>query len=198
MFLTILSAVFAMFIGFCLSTVFIKYNITEPNKHFKKYGYKCPKLAPYHKKFTDVVNKYLNAFTYFDHKLYDTVHNVPSEEEMDFLNRVQHYQNLLNSYKHKRKLKATDSLILQHTFDNLEYRYYVLEDMALAATKTETETETDTEKETKLDTAQDLNTAQYPITTKTTDSQLITIFDKSGRECIYKYQLPQTETEEYV
>lgn len=196
MFFAIFSAVFAMFIGFCLSTIFIKYTITEPNKHFEKYGYKCPKLAPYHKKFTDLVNDYLSAFTYFDHKLYDTVHNVPSEEEMDFLNRVQHYQNLLNSYKHKRKLKATDSLILQHTFDNLEYRYYALVDMALAATKIETET--DTEKETEPNTTQDLNTAQYPITTKTTDSQIITIFDKLGRECIYKYQPPQTETEEHV
>ena len=196
MFFAILSAAFAMFIGFCLSTVFIKYNITEPKAHFEKYGYKCPQLAPYHEKFTDIVNNYLNAFTYFDHKLYDTVHTVPSEEEMDFLNRVQHYQNLLNSYKHKRKLKVTDSLILQHTFDNLEYKYYALEDMATAATKTETET--DTEKETELNTAQDLNTSQYPITTKTTDSQLITIFDKLGRECIYKYQPPQTETEECV
>ena len=194
MFFAILSAVFAFAIGFCLSTVFIKYNITEPNKYLEKYGYKCPQLAPYHEKFTDIVNDYLNAFTYFDHTLYDTVHTVPCEEEMDFLNRVQHYQNLLHSYKHKRKLKATDSLILQHTFDNLEYRYYVLEDMALAATKTET----DTEKETELETAQDLNTSQYPITTKTTDSQIITIFDKLGRECIYKYQPPQTETEECV
>ena len=182
MFFAILSAVFAFAIGFCLSTVFIRYNIIEPKAHFEKYGYKCPQLALYHEKFTDLVNNYLNAFTYFDHKLYDTVHTVPSEEEMDFLNRVQLYQNLLNSYKHKRKLKVTDSLILQHTFDNLEYRYYVLEDMALAATKTETET--DTEKETELDAAQDLNTSQYPITTKTTDSQIITIFDSLGRECL--------------
>ena len=115
---------------------------------------------------------------------------------MDFLNRVQHYQNLLHSYKHKRKLKATDSLILQHTFDNLEYKYYALEDMALATTKTETET--DTEKETELDAAQDLNTSQYPITTKTTDSQIITFFDKLGRECLWECQPPQKETEEYV
>ena len=194
MFLTILSAVFAMFIGFCLSTVFIKYNITEPNKHFKKYGYKCPKLAPYHKKFTDVVNKYLNAFSYFDHTLYDTVHDVPSEEEMIFLKKVQSYQSLLDSYKNKRKLHTADSLILHSAFNNLERSYQALEKVATAAT----ETETDTEKETKLNTAQDLNTDQYPITTKTTDSQIITIFDKLGRECIYKYQPPQTETEECV
>lgn len=194
MFLTILSAVFAMFIGFCLSTVFIKYNITEPNKHFKKYGYKCPQLALFHKKFTDVVNKYLNAFSYFDHTLYDTVHDVPSEEEMIFLKKVQSYQSLLDSYKNKRKLHTADSLILHSAFNNLERSYQALEKVATAAT----ETETDTEKETKLNTAQNLNTDQYPITTKTTDSQIITIFDKLGRECIYKYQPPQTETEECV
>ena len=194
MFFAILSAVFAFAIGFCLSTVFIKYNITEPNKHFEKYGYKCPQLALFHKKLTDVVNEYLNAFSYFDHTLYDTVHDVPSEEEMIFLKKLQSYQSLLDSYKNKRKLHTADSLILHSAFNNLERSYQALEKVATAAT----ETETNTEKETELDTAQDLNTSQYPITTKTTDSQIITIFDKLGRECIYKYQPPQTETEEYV
>lgn len=194
MFLTILSAVLAIIIGFYISTVFIKYTIIEPHKHFEKYGYKCPQLALFHEKFTDVVNKYLNAFSYFDHTLYDTVHDVPSEEEMIFLKKVQSYQSLLDSYKNKRKLHTADSLILHSAFNNLERSYQALEKVATAAT----ETETDTEKEIELNTAQDLNTDQYPITTKTTDSQLITIFDKLGRECIYKYQLPQTETEECV
>ena len=194
MFFAILSAVFAFAIGFCLSTVFIKYNITEPNKYLKKYGYKCPQLAQFHEKLTDIVNDYLNAFSYFDHTLYDTVHDVPSEEEMIFLKKVQSYQSLLDSYKNKRKLHTADSLILHSAFNNLERSYQALEKVATAAT----ETETDTEKETKLNTAQDLNTDQYPITTKTTDSQIITIFDKLGRECIYKYQPPQTETEECV
>ena len=196
MFFAILSAVFAFAIGFCLSTVFIKYNITEPNKHFEKYGYKCPQLAQFHEKLTEIINDYLNAFTYFDHKLYDTVHNVPNEEEMIFLKKVQSYQSLLDSYKNKRKLHTADSLILHSAFNNLERSYQALEKIATAAT--ETETETNTEKETELDTAQDLNTAQYPITTNTTDSQLITIFDKLGRECIYEYQPSQSETEECV
>lgn len=194
MFFAILSAVFAIFIGFCLSTVFIKYTIIEPHKHFEKYGYKCPQLALFHEKFTDVVNKYLNAFSYFDHTLYDTVHDVPSEEEMIFLKKVQSYQNLLESYKKKRKIQAADSLILHSAFNNLERSYQALEKIATTATETERETE----KETELNTAQDLNTSQYPITTKTNDSQIITIFDKLGRECVYKYQPPQTDTEECV
>lgn len=196
MFFAILSAVFAFAIGFCLSTVFIKYNITEPNKHFEKYGYKCPQLALFHKKLTEIVNDYLNAFSYFDHKLYDTVHDVPSEEEMIFLKKVQSYQSLLDSYKKKKKLQAADSLILHSAFNNLERSYQALEKVATAST--ETETETDTEKETELNTAQDLNTSQYPITTKTTDSQIITILDKLGRQCIYEYHPSQTETEEHV
>lgn len=142
MFLTILSAVFAMFIGFCLSTVFIKYNITEPNKYLEKYGYKCPQLAQFHEKLTDIVNDYLNAFTYFDHKLYNTVHNVPCEEEMIFLKKVQNYQSLLDSYKKKKKLHTADSLILHSAFNNLEHSYQALEKVATASTETETETDT--------------------------------------------------------
>lgn len=190
MFLTILSAVFAFAIGFCLSTVFIKYNITEPNKHFEKYGYKCPQLALFHKKLTEIVNDYLNAFTYFDHKLYNTVHNVPCEEEMIFLKKVQNYQSLLDSYKKKKKLHTADSLILHSAFNNLERSYQALENVTTAETKTETEI--DTEKKTKLE------TAQYPITTKTPDSQIVTIFDSLGRECLWEYQPPQTEHEEHV
>lgn len=194
MFFAILNAVLATFIGFCLSTVFIKYTIIEPNKYLEKYGYKCPQLALFHKKLTDVVNEYLNAFTYFDHTLYDTVHDVPSEEEMIFLKKVQSYQNLLDSYKKKRKIQAADSLILHSAFNNLERSYQALEKVATAVT----ETETDTEKEAELNTAQDLNTSQYPITTKTTDSQIITIFDKFGRKCVYEYQQPQTGSEAHV
>lgn len=193
MFLNVLATVLATFIGFCLSTVFIKYNITEPKAHFKKYGYKSPALAQYHEKFTDIVNKYLNAFSEFDHKLYDAVHTVPREEEMVFLSKVKKYQNLLNSYKKKRKLHASDSIILHSTLNDLDRSYQALENTATAGAKVEAK-DTDS---TALDgTAPE--TAQYPTLEKTSDSQIITVFDSKGRACLWEYHPPQTESKEPV
>lgn len=186
MFLNILAAVLATFIGFCLSTVFIKYNIIEPKAHLEKYGYKSPALTQYHEKFTDIVNKYLNAFSDFDHKLYDAVHTAPREEEMVFLGKVKRYQNLLDSYKKKRKLHASDSIILHSTFNDLERSYEALENTATGGAETENTDNTAPE------------AAQYPVLEKTPDSQIITIFDSKGRKCLWEYHPPEKKSEEHV
>ena len=188
MFLNILTAVLFTLISFCFSRTFIKYNITEPKAHLEKYGYKSPALAQYHEKFTDIVNKYLNAFSDFDHELYDAVHTVPRNEEITFLGKIEKCQQLLDSYKNKRTLKASDSIILHYALNNLERSYQALGGTATASTEAETENTDNTAPE----------TAQYPVLEKTPDSQIITIFDSKGRECLWKYHPPEKKSEEHV
>ena len=168
MFFAILSAVFAMFIGFCLSTVYIKYNITEPKAHFEKYGYKSPALAQYHEGFTNIINKYLNAFSDFDHELYNAVHTVPRDEEMVFLAKVKEYHQMLDSYKKKKTLKATDSIILHSTLNDLKHIYQALKNTTTV--KTETEGLGNTVPE----------TIQYPVLEKTTNNQIINASPKTS------------------
>lgn len=183
MFLNVIAAVLATSIGFCLSTVFIKYNITEPKAHLEKYGYKSPRLKNFHKMLNHFVDNYLNAFTNFDHKLYNVVHDVPSDEELAFLRKVQNCQGILDMYKNKRVLKTTDTLIIQCEFRNLQRSYRALEKVGT------TETELENVK---------LKPILYPNLTKTPDSQIITVFDSRGRETLWEYDLPQTESKEHI
>lgn len=189
MFLNILAAVLATSIGFYLSTVFIKYNITEPKAHLEKYGYKSPRLKNFHKMLNHFVDNYLNAFNNFDHKLYNVVHTVPSEEELAFLRKVQNCQGILDMYKNKRVLKATDTLIIQCEFRNLQRSYQALEKIALTETDAKTAAELENVK---------LKPVLYPTSTKTSDNQIITVFDSWGRETLWEYDLPETKSEEHV
>lgn len=189
MFLNVLVAVLATFIGFCLSTVFIKYNIIEPKAHFEKYGYKSPRLKNFHEMLNHFVDNYLNAFNNFDHKLYNVVHTVPSEEELTFLRKIQNCQGILDMYKNKRILKATDTLIIQCEFRNLQRSYRALEKIALTEIDAKTAAELENVK---------LKPILYPNFSKTPDSQIITVFDSQGRKTLWEYDLPETKSEEHV
>ena len=135
------------------------------------------------------IDNYLNAFNNFDHKLYNVVHDVPSDEELAFLRKVQNCQGILDMYKKKRVLKTTDTLIIQCEFRNLQRSYQALEKIALTKIDAETAAELENIK---------LKPILYPNLTKTPDSQIITVFDSWGRETLWEYDPPQTESEEHV